>query len=306
MRSALEAANWDLAAAQPAIDAVLRQRIARAQAVDAGGAAPRALSLCDWEPQQAATLLALQLQCKMGADKLGCEGNDFSLPMLHEALHMAGDDVDHAEALIGLVPDVGSLSQALKLLDQTKTWSVKTAQRILEVQKRVPRVSIPVAIEVLKRNDDDPHAACEMLSEYQKGVQRMVLESAFEDLLFKDDEVLIAETALNSSDWDPNVAFINAKNLTSAVEQTRKIIRQRGGPAQVKNFTADSVLAALTAGDQKPQAAAALLLGIPEPEAHPPPAQHRGPPQRRAGPAPQDKRGQGHRQEQDEEYCSVM
>merc|ERR1712187_779806 len=82
---------------------------------------------------------------------------------------------------------------------------------------------------------------------------------------FKEDEVVIAEQALNSADWDPNVAFVAAKNLTIAVQQTRKMIRNRG---VAQFFPADGVLAALTASEQKPQAAAALLLGMPSPDDH--------------------------------------
>merc|ERR1712230_241168 len=98
-------------------------------------------------------------------------------------------------------------------------------------------------------------------------------------------------TALNTSDWDPNISFVNAKNLTAAVEQTRKIIRSRGGSSQIQTFPVDTVLAALAAGEQRPQAAAALLLGLPEPERPQQPqalqARPGGPPHR-----PMDKRGQ--------------
>jgi len=127
------------------------------------------------------------------------------------------------------------------------------------VRRRFPRVPVNVAQEVLRRNDDDPHAACEMLDEYQKRVQRMVLQNASEDLLFKDEELSIAENALNSADWDPNVAFSAAKNLTLAVQQTRKLIRNRGF---TQFFPVDMVLPALTAGEMKPQAAASYLLGV--------------------------------------------
>merc|ERR1719263_1686437 len=127
------------------------------------------------------------------------------LSELHDALTFAESDVDRAEALLNLTPAVGNMSQAKALLEQTKNWSVRAARSILQVQKRFPRVSATVALEVLRRNDDDPHAACEMLAEYQKGVQRLVLENAQQDL-FQDDEVVIAETALDSADWNPNVA----------------------------------------------------------------------------------------------------
>lgn len=301
MRSALEAANWDLVTAQPAIDKVLRQRILLAQSVDAGGAAARALSLSDFEPRQAATLLSLQLQCRPSP---GIEPP--ALATLSEALSTAGGDVDRAEALLSLMQEVGAMSQAAKLLEQTKNWSVKAARQVLQVQKRFPRVSIVVALEVLKRNDDDPHAACEMLAEYQKGVQRLVLENAQEDL-FKDDEVLIAETALNTSDWDPSTAFVNAKNLTIAVQQTRKIIRSRNVS---QFFPVDSVLAALAAAEQKPQAAAACLLGLPPPEDRERGAAIRHEPQSGSHPSRQpqrvDKRGHAPHHEQEEEYCNIM
>jgi len=303
MRSALEAADWDMAAAHPAIDKVLRQRIALCQAVDAGGFATTALSLCDWEPRQAATLLSLELQCNAAIIESGDESRRHALPVLHEALTIAGNDVDRAESLLSLVPEVGTMLQAASLLEQTKNWSVRVARRVLEVQKRFPRVSVIVVLEVLRRNDDDPHAACEMLAEYQKGVQRLVLENTTEDLI-KDDEVLIAETALNCSDWDPSVAFVGAKNLTIAVEQTRKILRSHPrGFSQV--FLVDSVLAALTAADQKPQAAAALLLGLPDQRPAGAPVPQNGQPIRPGGPAVrQDKRGQVTNEE--EEYCSIM
>lgn len=314
MRSALEAAEWDVAAAQPAIDKVLRERIALAQDVEPGGIVLTALSLCDWEPKQAATVLSLQLHCKslkldMTLSERGHPGYEPSkqLALLHEALQLAGADVDHAEALLRLLPSVGTMSQTKRLLEQAK-WSGVAAQKILEVQKRIPRVSNTVALEVLKRNDEDPHAACEMLAEYQKGVQRLVLENAFTDLA-KGDEMLIAEAALDLSDWDPAVAFVSAKNLLVAVEQTRRIVQSQG---QAQSFAVDTVLAALTAGEQKPEAAACLLLGLPLPDSERRPAgPAKGyPPEARTGnpvpqrPALQESRGQTNQEE--EEYCCVM
>lgn len=302
MRDALEEANWDVAAAQPTIDRVLRERISLAQTVEAGAGATAttALSLSDWDPQQAAMLLSFHLQCISRAQKQGTKTTSLALSELHSALQMTGNDLDRAESLLSLVPSVGSMSHAAKLLEQTKT--VKAAQRVLEVQKRFPRVNVIVAMEVLRRNDDDPHAACEMLAEYQKAVQRMVLDNCSEELL-KDEELIIADTALNHSDWDPNVSFINAKNLTTAVEKTRKIIRVRGGAPQAQSFPIDAVLAALTAAEQNPQSAAAFLLGH-EPE------RLRTSQARPGGPQPhrvvqQDKRKQMVEPEE-EETCGVM
>jgi hypothetical protein len=33
---------------------------------------------------------------------------------------------------------------------------------------------VPVALEVLRRNDEDPHAACEMLEEFRQRIRRSV------------------------------------------------------------------------------------------------------------------------------------
>merc|ERR1712048_1269510 len=79
----------------------------------------------------------------------------------------------------------------------------------------------------------------------------------------------IAETALNSTDWDPSLAFVTAKNFAFALQQTRRLIRNRG---YTQHFPVDVLLPALTAGDIKPRAAASLVLGVPVvPD---PPAKH--------------------------------
>lgn len=285
MRCALETANWDLGAAQPEIDKVLRHRISLAQGVTTG-MAQKALSLCDWEPAKAATLLSLQLQCgPASADVLGD---------LHAALKLTGNDVDQAKAVINLVPAVESMEHAAALFMQMRTWSVEAARRVLQVRKRFPRVPVNVAQEVLRRNDDDPHAACEMLDEYQKRVQRLVLQHASEDLLFKNEEISIAETALNSTDWDPNVAFTAAKNLTLAVQHTRKLIKNRGF---AQFFPVDTILPALTAGEMKPQAAASYLLGVQFPmqdgQPQPPPR------------AAREKRAPAQPRHEEEDTCSI-
>ena len=49
----------------------------------------------------------------------------------------------------------------------------KTPQ-VLEVRRRFPRCSVAVALEVLRRNDEDPHAACEMLEEFRQRIRRSV------------------------------------------------------------------------------------------------------------------------------------
>ncbi|CAE6973260.1 unnamed protein product [Symbiodinium natans] len=143
MRSLLEASGWDLTHAQPAIDSVLKRRITLVKQVDGGELTRNALSLCDWEPSRAAALLALQLQ--LGADKS-------YLPQLQEALDRSGGDADRAEAVMKLMQAVGSLEGAAKILEQTGSWSVPVAKRVLEIRKRFPRVSVPVAREVLVRN----------------------------------------------------------------------------------------------------------------------------------------------------------
>ncbi|CAJ1333510.1 unnamed protein product, partial [Effrenium voratum] len=150
MRGLLEASGWDLSHAQPAIDRVLKHRIALAKQVEAGETTLNALGLCDWDPHGAAALLALQLQ-------LGTE----NLPELQEALRFAGD-ADKAEATVKLKQEAGSMEAAAKLLQQC-SWSPASARKVLEVRRRFPRASVAVSIEVLRRNDEDPHAACEML-----------------------------------------------------------------------------------------------------------------------------------------------
>eukprot|EP00929_Paragymnodinium_shiwhaense_P059835 TRINITY_DN29937_c0_g1_i1.p1 TRINITY_DN29937_c0_g1~~TRINITY_DN29937_c0_g1_i1.p1 ORF type:complete len:184 (-),score=37.29 TRINITY_DN29937_c0_g1_i1:470-988(-) len=117
-------------------------------------------------------------------------------------------------------------------------------------------------------NDQDPHAACEMLSEYEKKVQRLVLENAVGDL-FQGEEVQIAEQALSKTDWDPGQSFAAAKDFALAVQQTRQAVRQKDPMAPF--FAVDVVLPALAATDMKPQAAAGLLLGVPVPKGMPKP-----------------------------------
>lgn len=250
MRRALEAADWDVSAAQPAIDQLLRQRILLAQGADTDDRPRRALNVCDWEPTKAATLLSLQLQSGASAD---------AFVELHEALELAASNVDRAEAVIELLPTVGTIRAAATLLEETRSWSVPTAQRVLEIRKRCPYMAAAVALELLRRNDDDPHAACEMLGEYEKRVQRVVLDSA-PDGLFEGEELAVADAALNSSDWDPSVAFVAAKRLTHALLQTRYLIRGQapGNPF----YPADVILPALVGSNMKPHIAASTLLGV--------------------------------------------
>merc|ERR1719329_654864 len=250
MRRALESANWDVAAAQPAIDQLLRQRILSAQSADTDDRPRRALNLCDWEPIMAATLLSLQLQSGTSAD---------AFVELHEALELAGSNVDRAEAVIELLPTVGNIKATATLLEETRIWSVPAAKRVLEIRKRCPHMAAAVALELLRRNDDDPHAACEMLGEYEKRVQRVVLDNA-PDGLVEGEEAAVAVAALNSSDWDPSVAFVAAKNLTYALLQTRKLIRGRAPGNQF--YPADVILPALAGSNMKPHHAASNLLGM--------------------------------------------
>lgn len=122
---------------------------------------------------------------------------------------------------------------------------------------------VDVALEVLRRNDDDPQAACEMLAEFQSRVQRLVRENADSEL-FQGEEVTIAEHALNATDWDPNRAFASAQDTALAVQQTRALIKAQG----YRQFTpVESTLPALTAAEGKPHTATAMLLGMPEPPA---------------------------------------
>merc|ERR1719387_667254 len=104
------------------------------------------------------------------------------LDELHGALEQARFDPDRAEALLRLHKfeggTVGTMAEAALLLEQTKTWSLPTAQKILHVRKRFPRVSAHVAVEVLRRNDDDPHAAGEMLAEFEARIQRLVMANS--------------------------------------------------------------------------------------------------------------------------------
>lgn len=254
MRKLLEATDWDLTAAQPKIDNVFKQRIALAQGVDTGKNTLRALSLCDWEPVKAATLLSLQLQTGADVDRL---------QLLHEALELARYDGDRAEALLRLITHAGvAMSEAASLLADTGTWSLQAAQRVLHVRKRFPRVPVSVCMEVLKRNDDDPHAAGDFLAEYQARIQRRVLAKSSGEDLYKGEEVAVADTALSATDWHPDQAFPMAESLAVALQQTRQMVRSRGCPS---HFPADMVLSVLTASDMNPQAAAAALLGAPLP-----------------------------------------
>lgn len=248
MRALLEAAKWNIMVAQPVIDEVLKQRITLARTVDIGPRTLKALSLCDWRPDRAATLIALQLQVGQGIE----------LKDLQEALQLASWDCDRAESVLKLLSTVGTLKGAAQLLQQTSAWSIQAAEKVLQVKKRFPRVAVPVAMEVLRRNDDDPHAAGELLAEYRLRIQRQVVEQAAQGDILNGEEEAIADTALNATDWDPRNAFVTARSLALAVQKTRRILRTEGCPQHV---AVDAILAALTAGDQRPEAAAAMLLG---------------------------------------------
>merc|ERR1712194_123590 len=112
--------------------------------------------------------------------------------------------------------------------------------------------------EVLRRNDEDPHAAGEMLAGYKQHVQRCVAESSAGKLA-AGEEVYIAETALDSTDWDPGVAFVTAENLARAVLRTRRLIADAEGPEHLVSI--EHVLPALTASQLRPKVAAEYLLG---------------------------------------------
>lgn len=248
-RQALIHAKWDVTAAWPAIHESLRQRSSQVEELAATKGPLRALSLCDWDPPRAARLLSLQLQCDASED---------ALSELHEALELVGGDVDKAEAALTLLPEVSGIAQAAALLEKSGPWSLPVARRVLQVQKRVPRVVPHVAIEVLRRNDDDPHAACEMLDEFQKQVQKVVVEVG--DDLVAAEVPLIAETALIATDWDPKAAFSTAKTYARAVVHTKKILRQH---RVVQPVSVEAVLSALTASNMNSQEAASLLMGSP-------------------------------------------
>eukprot|EP00747_Dinoflagellata_sp_TGD_P220316 gnl/TRDRNA2_/TRDRNA2_92313_c0_seq1.p1 gnl/TRDRNA2_/TRDRNA2_92313_c0~~gnl/TRDRNA2_/TRDRNA2_92313_c0_seq1.p1 ORF type:complete len:626 (+),score=166.36 gnl/TRDRNA2_/TRDRNA2_92313_c0_seq1:87-1964(+) len=272
MRQALELVGWDLSKAQPAVSELLSKRLKTVTAsVEASGTRLRALSMCDWQPEKAAKLLALQLQ-------LESDTSVVAFRELREALKLAGDDVDRAESVVRLAEVVGNMAHSASLLEQTRTWSIVQAQRIVQVRKRFPQVPAVAAMEVLQKTDDDPRAACEALKDVVKRVQEHVMAAAGQGL-FQGEEVLVAEAALNSADWDPERTRATAKNLALAVQQTRRLMSSRGIS---KFFSAEAVLPALTAGDLKPQAAVAILLGEPVPkEAAPVPA-----PPRKAGAPP--------------------
>lgn len=249
MRSLLEAAQWDVSRALPGIYQALQSRANLVQNVETGTSTRNALSLSDWEPSKAATLLALSLRIGCGMDALGD---------LHHALMQVNGDVDRAEGVLRLQSKHSmSMTEAVSLL-QLGTWSLEVAERILQVRRRFPGADPAVCLEVLRRNDDDPHAAGEYLAEYKKRIQRTVAENSTGDLI-QGEEVPIAESALNSTDWDPNRAFVAAKHLAFAVQQTRQLIRSKG---YKNHFAVDVLLPALTAGDLKAHAAASYLLGM--------------------------------------------
>ncbi|CAK9064544.1 unnamed protein product [Durusdinium trenchii] len=246
MQSLLEASGWDLTRAQPAIDRVLKQRIALAKQVDAGETTVEALSLCDWEPRGAAALLALQLHLGEGS----------SLVELKEALEWAEGEAEKAEAVVKLKAQLGSMESAAKLLHQTHTWSVATATKVLEVRRRFPRANVPVALEVLRRNDDDPHAACEMLEEFRQRIRRTVSEE-WDHYLLQGEEAMVADAALDRCGWDPSKAFLAARHLAVAAKSTRKLAMtavQHPSFSQPR-FPIDAVIAALVATDLKPKVA---------------------------------------------------
>eukprot|EP00913_Durusdinium_trenchii_P029672 g27811.t1 len=224
MQSLLEASGWDLTRAQPAIDRVLKQRIALAKQVDAGETTVEALSLCDWEPRGAAALLALQLHLGEGS----------SLVELKEALEWAEGEAEKAEAVVKLKAQLGSMESAAKLLHQTHTWSVATdtwtemgldlsiahqseATKVLEVRRRFPRANVPVALEVLRRNDDDPHAACEMLEEFRQRIRRTVSEE-WDHYLLQGEEAMVADAAL-----DRCVKGVSAMGSALSTEELRSV-----------------------------------------------------------------------------------
>eukprot|EP00434_Breviolum_minutum_P017717 symbB.v1.2.015637.t1/scaffold1142.1/size245703/6 len=249
MQSLLEASGWDLSRAQPAIDRVLKQRINLAKQVDTGESTLEALSLCNWDPRDAAALLALRLHL----------GATAPLSELQQALELSSGDADRAEAVVQLKNDLGSMEHAAKLLQQTQTWSVQSAKKVLELRRRFPRTSVAVALEVLRRNDEDPHAACEMLEEFRQRIRRNVTEE-WDQYLLQGEESFVAESALDMCDWDPRRAFVFARNLASAVKTTRRLASQAVNHPSFSNqrFSIDSVITALTYAKMNPKAAVAV------------------------------------------------
>lgn len=247
MRVLLEAAQWDISRARPAIDRCLSQRISLSQGVQNNAEGVRqALSLSNCEPAKAATLLSLQLQVGASAERL---------PELHRALELAGGGVDRAEAVLKLQPKLESMTKSAQLLEKT-SWSVADAERVLEVRGKFPNAALRVCLEVLRRNDDDPHAACEMLAEFRSRMQRLVLDST-SGRLPQGEEVEIAESALVTTDWDPTQAFVMAQTLALSVQETRRLLQR-----VQQNFPVETILAALAGGNAEPRAAASLLLGV--------------------------------------------
>lgn len=180
-----------------------------------------------------------------------------TLAELSEALDVAGGDIHLADSALRLLPSVGDLRQAVNLLTELETRSVQAAKRVLAVRTRCPHVAMPMVLQALQQNDDDPHAASEMLLDYEKRVQQSVLEHNKGELA-TGDEVAIADSALSRAAWEPKAAFAWAKSWSLAVQHTRRQVRSRG---VVKFVPVDVVLAALTAGEMNPKAAASIVLG---------------------------------------------
>lgn len=72
-------------------------------------------------------------------------------------------------------------SKVQEVLLEGKSSKVEKAHhlpafQVLELRRRFPRTSVAVALEVLRRNDEDPHAACEMLEEFRQRIRRNVTE----------------------------------------------------------------------------------------------------------------------------------
>ncbi|CAL1169511.1 unnamed protein product [Cladocopium goreaui] len=103
-----------------------------------------------------------------------------------------------------------------------------------------------------------------MLEEFRQRIRRSV-SAEWDHFLHQGEEVFVAESALDTCDWDPRRAFLFARDLAIAVKKTRHLASQAVSHPSFSNqrFPIDAVVAALTVAKLQPKVALAVLFGEP-------------------------------------------
>eukprot|EP00928_Gymnodinium_smaydae_P073887 TRINITY_DN569_c1_g1_i2.p1 TRINITY_DN569_c1_g1~~TRINITY_DN569_c1_g1_i2.p1 ORF type:complete len:817 (+),score=174.68 TRINITY_DN569_c1_g1_i2:1517-3967(+) len=211
------------------------------------------LGLCDWDIEETTKLVALK-------DRLSGSALSKEIPLLLHALKLSSGNLLQAEAIASLARSTGSPEASKQLLEQLgRNGSVKTAEKILVIRKSFPTVQTAIAMEALRRGDDDARAAGELLASLRQRAEETVREANKHGTLTADESARTAQFSLDSAGWEPSRSLHLAGRLPAAIAEVRQLLASKLG-ALPSSITLDAIHVALSAYELEPRAAAGCLL----------------------------------------------